>query len=297
MKKNLLSLALGLLLAPACWASVFVAAHADDIALFMARNAWTDVQAGDHTVFILTTASDDGHGDYLPNPTGAVYYRARALGHERALRFWLGSGGTPLAPTESSTVVINGKSVERSVLGGRLTVYYLNLPDGNYDGSGFSATGNQSLAKLLAGSIHSISAVTASNPSNYTLAELQATVRSILLQQEHNVAQVWINMLDEDAGRNPADHADHSATTRLMLQVLASAPLQCANVARYTSYANSSKPANLSAADSTYHSATWAALNSALIDGGNASTWDSTHNGWLGRQYLFGQFGSGSCAF
>ncbi len=297
MSKHLVASALLLCLAGPALSSIFIAAHADDVALFMAQNAWTDLQDGDPTVFILTTAGDDGHGDFQPNPTGRSYIKARQEGYERVLRFWLGSGGTPLSATTTGTVIINGKAVERTILNNRIVLYQFNLPDGNYDGNGFSATGNRSLSKLLAGAIPTLSAVTSGNPTNYSLAELQGTLRAIVLQHNHGTSSVWVNMLDENTSRNPGDHADHNATGRLMAGVLGAAPLQCANIARFTSYSNASRPANLSAASSAYHTASWSVVNSGLIDGGNAGTWDSTHNGWLGRQYFVSQLGSGPCNF
>jgi hypothetical protein len=297
MNKFLMILAGLTIAARPAHASIFIAAHADDVALFMAQNAWTDLQEGDRTVFILTTASDDGHGDYLPNPVGKSFYKARQEGHERAIRFWLGSGGTPIGSTVTSHVQINGKSVERTVIDNRIVLYQFHLPDGGYNGSGYASTGNRSLAKLLAGTIPTISAVTSANPTNYSLAELHGAIRAIILQHGRGQASVWVNMLDENTSRNPGDHADHNATGRLMASVLASAPLQCANVARYISYGNSSKPVNMSAQAGNYHHASWGVLNSALIDGGNQGSWDTTHNSWLGRQYFLAQLGNGQCNF
>ncbi len=297
MTKLLMAMALLLIASRPAPASVFIAAHADDVALFMAQNAWTDLQEGDPTVFILTTASDDGHGDYLPNTVGKSFYKARQEGHERAIRFWLGSGGTPVGATVISHVLVNGKSVERTVIDNRIYLYQFHLPDGGYNGNGYASTGNRSLSKLLAGAIPNISAITGSNPTNYSLAELQGALRAIVLLHGRGQRSVWVNMLDEHVGRNPGDHADHNATGRLMASVLAGAPLHCANVARYTSYANASKPINMSAQAGTYHHASWAVLNSALVDGGNQSTWDNGHNSWLGRQYFVVNPGSGQCNF
>ncbi len=297
MTKFLTAAALLLCFAQPALPSIFIAAHADDVALFMAQNAWTDLQEGDKTVFILTTASDDGHGDYLPNAVGKSFYKARLDGHQRLIRFWLGSGSTPVASTVASLVQINGKSVERVVIDNRITLYHLQLPDGAFNGAGYASTGNQSLAKLLAGNIFSINAVTSNNPTNYSLAELQGVIRAIVLQHGHGNSSVWVNMLDENTSRNPGDHADHNATGRLMAGVLASAPLQCVNVARFTSYSNASKPATMSATSGNYHIASWAVVNSGLIDGGNPSTWDDVHNSWLGRQYFLAQLGNGQCSF
>jgi hypothetical protein len=297
MTKFLMVMALLVFAARPAQSSIYIAAHADDIALFMALNAWTDLQEGDRSVFILTTASDDGHGDYLPNTVGKSLYKARQEGHERAIRFWLGSGGTPVGNTVTSHVILNGKSVEHTVIDNRIFLYQFHLPDGGYTGNGYASTGNRSLAKLLSGAIPTISAVTSANPTNYSLAELQGAIRAIVLQHGHGASSVWVNMLDENLNRNPGDHSDHNATGRLMASVLASAPLHCANVARYTSYSNASKPVNMSAHSSTYHSATWGVVNSGLVDGGNKSTWDSEHNGWLGRQYFLAQAGNGTCNF
>jgi hypothetical protein len=297
MTRFLMVMALLLLAAPPALSSIFIAAHADDVALFMAQNAWTDLQEGDRTVFILTTASDDGHGDYIPNTVGKSFYKARQEGHERLIRFWLGSGGTPIASTVTSNVLINGKSVERTTIDNRIVLYQFHLPDGTYNGNGYASTGNRSLAKLLAGAIPTISAVTSSNPTNYSLAELQGVIRAIVLQHGHGQSSVWVNMLDENTSRNPGDHSDHNATGRLMAGVLGIAPLPCANVARYTSYSNAGKPANMPAGSGLYHHASWAVLNSALVDGGNQSTWDNEHNSWLGRQYFVAQTGTGACNF
>ena len=70
--------------------SFYIAAHPDDIELFMARNAWDEIEKnGAKVVFIVFSAGDDGNGE-SPNGNCESFYHARELAHIDAVNFWAG---------------------------------------------------------------------------------------------------------------------------------------------------------------------------------------------------------------
>lgn len=261
-------------------AAVFFGAHPDDIELFMNRNASTDVYVNSPTVFVLTTAGDGGNGGGGYNSHGTPYYRARLAGHEYALRFWQSLNGQPVAQVSYSRETIAGKSIEKATFG-NVVIYNLNLPDGNMDGSGFSTTGSQSLAKLRAGLISQIVSV---DNNSYTLAQLKQVILEIIRINNIGTPTVWVNIQDPDGSYNPGDHSDHLTTGQLVLDAIQTTP--CINKVMYVDYDSANRPENMTVAEKNIHVGTWGALNSGLVNSGNTNTWEPGHNSWLGRQYM-----------
>ena len=275
-------------------AAVYIAAHPDDIELFMGKNAALDLTAGKPTVFVLLTAGDSGCGDgpiNKPKP----YYRARLDGHERAIRFWMGLAGQPVPQTINIYETVNSKNIEKHVIG-NVIIYNLNLPDGNVDGLGFNVTGYQSLKKLYSGQIEKISTVTVPSFS-YSADELQDTIRQIVVENNLNTQAVWLNIQDENTNLNFNDHSDHTNTARFVLRAFTTPPFNCVKIARYLDYTISARNVNMSDDEKLIHVGTWGALNSGLIDGGNPNTWDVLHNNWLGKEYVRTQDSDGICNF
>ena len=125
--------------------SFYFAAHEDDWQLFMNPSAFQDVINGAaKTVFIHMTAGDAGARHRLGRPQASVLSGARKRRgdrdplHGRRRRY-------PGRAKSSSTGVFNGHSIYRVVY--RNTVsYFLRVPDGNPQGTGYYDTGFQSLS-------------------------------------------------------------------------------------------------------------------------------------------------------
>jgi LmbE family N-acetylglucosaminyl deacetylase len=268
--------------------SFYISAHPDDIELFMGRNAWRDIEAdAPRVVFLVLTAGDAG--------LAMDYTLARESGHERAIRFWAGLNGKPLAGTVSAPVQIGEVQLVRHAIGARVVVYNLRLPDGNPDGTGYAVTGNESL-KLLrdraaTARIHSVD-----GQLTLSYAQLKELIAGILLREAKGSREVWVNIQDEDQLRNPLDHSDHTATALTVLDVVREARFSCIGIARYLDYVTALKGENMDPADRRLHAGTWGALNSGRVDGLQASTWDPVHVAWLGREYLRVEPPGGPCA-
>ena len=273
-------------------AAAFIAAHPDDIELFMNRNVANDLAAGAFSVFIVTTAGDAGNGNQGPNAHGVPYYRARLRGHEAAIRFLHGISTNPLPKTSYGTEVVGRHKIEKASFGNAV-IYNLNLPDGG-DGSGYDSTGHQSLRRLLDGQIATITSVDGKN--TYNLSELKATIQYLVSQNHKASPTVWANIQDPNSSTNPGDHSDHVATGEIVSAAFTVAPYNCINIAYFQDYSIANLPENMSVEEKNIHVGTWGALNAALINNGNWSSWDGMHNSWLGRQYYRIQNG-GICNF
>src|SRR6187551_82250 len=104
----------------------YIGAHQDDWQLFMSPQAYDDLIAdGTRVVFIYTTAGDAG-GD--PN-----WGRGRSAGALSSIQYALHQRIEALQPELSE---VNGHPIARYTIGNTVS-YYLDLPDGNGDGSGF----------------------------------------------------------------------------------------------------------------------------------------------------------------
>jgi LmbE family N-acetylglucosaminyl deacetylase len=266
----------------------YIGAHPDDIELFMGRNAWLDVAAPDrHVVFIVVTAGDAG--------LGTDYFMARESGHERALRFWSSLDGAALAPTRVTTVTAGGRSLERRAIGSHVVSYNLRLPDGDMEGEGYPVTGVESLRRLIGGAVPQLHAVDGRLQVGY--ADLQAILAGVIAREAQGAREVWVNIQDEDRGRNVDDHSDHTSTALAVVAALHEPRFACVGVARYLDYVIAGKTQNLTAAETLVHAGTWGALNSGRVDGSQVTTWDTQHVSWIGREYFRTTPGKGDCAF
>ncbi len=122
----------------------YFAAHEDDWQLFMNPSAFEDVIKGaGKTVFVHVTAGDAGLG-MGRGGRKFPFYLARENGAETAIRFMADADATPAVASEQHRV-FNGHSIYRVAY--RNTVsYFLRVPDGNPQGTGYYDTGYQSLA-------------------------------------------------------------------------------------------------------------------------------------------------------
>ena len=313
---RLLGLALAIAAsAPAC-ASVFFAAHQDDVVLLMARNAQLDIQGNRPTVIVVLTAGDAGNGSEPASPAGLrnrqynqqgnPYYRVRHNAHEAALATWVPAAHSRLAQRSTEYFGPGVAAVEKVRIGNVL-LYNLNLPDGM-------------LEAFHAGTYPVLYDVTGAN--GYTPASLRRTLRQIIRRNHVFAPTIVINLPEHtpeysEPGYNEnaltathGDHPDHTATGRLVRDAVDGAPAYaCLYRVIYMGYAIGALPDTLNEAEKQSQAAAFTALDKVLRDQGNITfdygsrlehlgSADPFHAGFIGKQRSRAQAdGSGACAF
>jgi len=179
----------------------YIVAHADDWQLFMQPNVYRDlVDSSCKVTIIITTAGDAGFVE--------KFWQAREEGTKSSIKFCL-------APIKSIAEAGGEKEFNGRLINfwkvNNCTCYFLRLPDGNLDGTGFSRYGYQSLGKLKAGEIKKISAV--DNSTSYsTWGDFLSTLELIIEQESVDLEERIVHYLNPDRTANPNDHKDHIAT-------------------------------------------------------------------------------------
>lgn len=259
---------------------IYVSAHPDDWQLFMNPNAYNSVANKDNKVlFLHTTAGDAGHG--MGNNGYAL---AREEGSLRAIRFMCNSLREEPGLGQKMTnkiAKVRGHQIQKNTYANTVA-YFLRLSDGNYYGPGYEATGLESLRRIRGGAIKSISSVDGSTTYK-TLEDLKATLLRLLKSEAKGYETIVLNIAETDTIANTGDHSDHLNSSWLMQDV--ASDLNVSLIRYYEEYSTNKKPINVEGADFLNCAGTWGATASGLSDMGHYSTWDSTHNSWIGRQY------------
>lgn len=179
-----------------------VVAHADDDLLFDGTELRRDVDAGRCVRSVVVTAGDAG------NPAG--YWRGREQG---LLASYASLAGVASAWTASAPVVAGAPlRTETLTADPRLSVVFLQLPDGNVDGTGFAADRYESLQQLYQGSIDTMHTVTgADHPASYTLRQLETLVTELVRAW----APTDVHTLDHAGHYGDGDHSDHHTVAYL----------------------------------------------------------------------------------
>lgn len=270
--------------------AVYFSAHPDDFLLFM--NPYRDVVQGDtKAVFVFLTAGDAGLGK---GPKSAPYYLARENGAQRAIRFMADAATTTTPDPNSGWVLVAGHAVYRTIYKNTVS-YYLRLPDGSGEGSGYPLHDWASLIKLKNGEIRSIRAVDGS--ATYTSwADLVKTLTTIVKTQAAGSPNVWLDTHEIDPVASPGDHSDHLATGLAVAAIQPSLP--CVNLAHHVGYANSGL-VNLDLDDIENRAATFANYASGQAEKGYPGViWEPTHKSWLAGMVMRLAPGNGqTCAF
>jgi|GEM_PF-381965 len=258
--------------------SVYVSAHPDDWQLFMNPNAYNSIKGtNEKVIFIHTTAGDAGDG--ITNN----HYLAREEGSLRAIRFMSNTftnQGAPGINMNQTIVNVNGHQILKFSYRNAV-MYFLRLPDGNYSGTGYPQTSNQSLQKLYNGSITSISAIDGTTTYS-SLADLENTLKSIV--QIESTGNIKFNLADNDDSINPDDHSDHIYSSIIMGDVANIIGGVTLNL--YSEYDTAIRTVNIFNNDLMINAGTWGATASGISDNNFFSTWDNDHNVWLYRQYF-----------
>jgi hypothetical protein len=206
----------------------YVAAHTDDVLLFLGEALFTDLHTPDvKTVQILITADDAGRTD--------GWWEA----HEAACIESMAGTLTPEAPT-SEHVTVNGHSIQRYIAP-TWAVYALRVPDGNVSGEGYPSTGGRTLGRLRSGEITSLPAIDGSTTYD-GWDDVVTTLRAIVSSEREATARPWISTADHDRALNPDDHPDHYAVAEAVLEFAQADDL---NRQWWVSYDVRNRPANL----------------------------------------------------
>jgi len=267
-------------------------AHQDDWQFFDSPNAIYDAaNPGNKTVFIYFTAGDAGCGTGCPSALSNVpYFQAREDAASSCVRF-AATLNASVSSGSTSTVVINRHSIRRYVYGTTVS-YFLRIPDGNVDGTGYPATGHQSLLRLSKGQISSLTAIDHSTTySSWT--DLTNTLNALIRSEAQGSSNVWINTHDPSSTTNPNDHPDHYYSGMAMQAAVKLLP--CVNQALFVDYSKASLSGNLTTIDSNLQAANVSVYESGLVDHGFNSGYEYDSR-WLGREYFRVIKGSGSCA-
>jgi LmbE family N-acetylglucosaminyl deacetylase len=218
--------------------SLYIAAHEDDPLLFMLPDLGNDILAGRCVRVVILTAGDAG--------LGQAYFEGREAGLADALAaiarvpsHWrVRDAGIPHHP--ALLYMLQGNQ--------RVSLVFLQLPDGRFDGDGFDGRG--SMKELWERAIPTLTSLAMSPsppsyaPSTYTRRGLIDAIRWLILDTRPNKIglQDYVGPLD-----SPSDHSDHRAGARFSLAAAASYPYPAALVG-YIDYAVLGDPVNLSGA-------------------------------------------------
>jgi LmbE family N-acetylglucosaminyl deacetylase len=252
----------------------YIGAHQDDWQLFMSPQAYIDLIAEDTTVvFIYMTAGDAGAE---PN-----WRRGRSAGALSSIQFAKRQRIETIAPDQ---VVVNGHPLQCYTIANTRS-YFLDLPDGNMDGSGFPATGSQSLQRLREGRIQTIAALVdqTTYATHYTSwQDLVATVRALLDREVGDDARTerLVHILDPQESR----HSDHKFTGIAVNDAIAGdAPYR---LAMYEEYVIPDKEPNVSGVDLVVKAGLYLFYAQTAFEySGVVQQFDDWHLSFLARQY------------
>ncbi|MBN1462421.1 MAG: PIG-L family deacetylase [Paludibacteraceae bacterium] len=253
--------------------TVNIVAHQDDDLLFLNPDISNDINEGKCVVTIFTTAGDANNN--------SDYWLSRELGVKSAYATM-----SDVANTWSKSIYLaDNHSIPVFTLNENPTVslVFLRLPDGNYNGSGFLNNNYESLQKLWEGSISEIHAV--DNSTYYSKQELIDTIANLLNHFEPDIIRTQ-NYRD-DYNFN-ADHSDHYSTAYFTHS--ASQQYQKSHVLLgYLGYEISSLPINLFGVDFTDKKTFFMDYTpyDYLVCAPQTTCWNNNYGLWLERQYSF----------
>jgi len=261
----------------------YFAAHEDDWQLFMNPSAFEDVSKGAaKTVFVHVTAGDAGLG-VGRGGRKFPYYLARENGAEKAIRFMADADASP-AEMHEQHIALNGHSLYRIAY--RKTVsYFLRVPDGNLQGTGYEHTGYQSLARL-AGGDNDNNALAAIDGSTvyHGWSDFVATLRTILVYERGAARLMQINAAELDTRINPHDHSDHLMTARAAFA--AARGMTCVRLVSYVDYASRDLAPNLDAEQRDLESSVFAVTLAGILALDHRASWHYYDGSFVGRNYF-----------
>ena len=185
-----------------------VVAHADDWQVFMGDAVVEGIKSGRRPVFIYLTAGDHGRD--------GAYWRQREAAAMQSTRIALAIGD---AAAHCDTVILRQHSIAHCKLGVSDS-YFLRLPDGNRNGAGFARNEFESLRKLRAKRVSSVSAVDTSTRYR-DWQDLTATVSTLVrMVADSGGSSLMLHTTDPSIRINPHDHYDHRMAGKLIESLL-----------------------------------------------------------------------------
>ena len=273
------TLLLGVHILSAQTTKVFGVAHQDDWQLFMNPNVANSIQsAEDKTVIIHLTAGDAGYG--MGND---AFYKAREEGALRAVRFLSNTAEdrSKIGDEMSRSITLIRNHPILTYTYHNTVVYFLRLPDGNGDGSGFELHQKKSLEKFYIRQVVDFKAIDQS--TTYTNKEdLLGTLKE-LITMVHTGTQLEIHLSELSEDLNVDDHSDHLTAARFISE--AATNQFKGEFYYYIDYQSANLESNLERSEILINSGTWGATASGLSDHRHASLWDEYHTTYLDRQY------------
>jgi hypothetical protein len=252
-----------------------IVAHQDDSLLFMSPPLLEFVnelgQSGNPAQLteVYLTAGDAGRDE--------EYWRGRQQGTMAGYDSMLGSTGS-WTQGQRHVGTWTWEAWSRTSTA-QLELLFVQLPDGNVDGSGFPSTGNESLKKLVD---HDISDITdiGSQHQSYQLGDLQTAVLSLVKAETPDVIflQDWTHWFGTPSS-DWNDHADHVNGAAIALVGITGSGVH-STVIGFEGYQDSSGPANVDATELTTKTAAFTAYcqHDAL-----ASPTTDPYPAWLAR--------------
>ncbi len=257
-----------------------MAAHQDDWQLFMGIKAFESAQnTKDRTVILHLTAGDAGY-----KMGNDAYYKARESSALAAARFMVNaynSGKFYGDEMQHEWVKVNNQLVLKYTYK-QLAVYFMRLPDGNENGSGFTANQNKSLEKLYNRKI--VDLATIDGRSIYSNKETLIGTLKTLITSIHKTDTLEIHLPDADQKRNPGDHSDHRMASLFVQD--ASKGFNGLSYFFYAGYHAQTLEPNLTSDEIKIKGALWGISAAELADQRHYSSWDSIHNRALDREYF-----------
>jgi len=181
-----------------------------------------------------------------------------------------------------SSTVFNGHPIRR--VGYRNTVaFFLRLPDGNPEGTGYADTGRQSLSRLHDGAIAMLSAIDGS-ASYRGWDDVTATLRALIDHEHGDAGAVTLHVPELNPAINPDDHADHRMTA--LAALAAAAHLSSARRFHHPGYACNRRPENLSAHERDMKCAVYAVTLAGVLAFGHPTAWRHYDRAFAGRDYV-----------
>lgn len=251
----------------------FIGAHQDDWQLFMTPTAYRDlINSSAKVVFIYTTAGDAGKG--------TRWWQARRAGALGSVQF---AKRKPIEYLAPQTFNANGHQVPWYEIDNSRS-YFLNVPDGNVNGSGFSATGFESLEKLYDDNrrLNSLDDQSEYHTFYCSWDNLKATIKSII--DFESVVEVrdhsWINFLDPTRTL----HSDHTYTGKLIEETLSGNPKY--RFAKYIGYPIKDMAENVSGTELIWKTGMYLTYNQLAFEMPDGEDHlSSSYLAWLFRQY------------
>ena len=252
-----------------------VVAHEDDAILFLNPDLLHDIQSGRCIQSLVVTAGDDGRA--------SSYWQSREQGVEAA---YAAMAGVSNSWTQSDAG-ISGHPMSLMTLVGnpKISLVFMQLPDGNDNGSGFPSHQNQSLQKLYTGQISQIGTVDGS--SSYTKSQIVSTLTQLMtaFKPDKILTQDFVGTYGD------GDHSDHHTVAYLTQQASRSYTGQTHTLTGYLDYGDSSKPSNVTGPDFAAKSLAWftyTPFDNQVCQTPSACQQEGTTWLWLQAQYTVG---------